>query len=54
MKGLAWYCGIMITWCVISCFISAVCGSNTAVNLWAVFMYVPVIVFFVKYLKELK
>ena len=54
MKGLAWYCGILVVFSVVSCAIEAMQGIAFAVNVWAIAMFIPVIVFFVKYLKEKK
>jgi len=51
MKGLAWYCVIVVGFSVVSCLISGITGVDTAANLWAVAIYAPVIVFFVNYLR---
>jgi hypothetical protein len=54
MKGLAWYSGIVVVYSVVSCGIEALQGMSMSINLWAVVIYAPVIVFFVNYLRKNK
>lgn len=53
MRGLAWYSGIVVLWSLVGLLIQVITeASDLATNLWAIALYVPVLVFFVGYLKR--
>jgi putative effector of murein hydrolase LrgA (UPF0299 family) len=52
MKTLAWYSIIVIAISLIGCLIQALQGYDIPTNIWGIALYVPIVIFVVKYLRK--
>ena len=54
MKGLAWYSVVILVWACLALFVSLATGASAdpATDIWAIFLNVPMVVFFVLFLKK--
>ena len=54
MKGLAWYSLAIIAFGCISMLIELISGIDVAINVWGIAFSLPIVAFFLRYIKNEK
>lgn len=52
MRVLAGYTALIVFFCIVSCFIGVMLETNIAMNIWAIVLWAPILVFAVRFLTK--